>query len=58
MEAIIKEIKKLNELSLDDIQSIIHQNFDKLEHNHTMLNNLGKQTETIEQFLIKKIKEE
>jgi hypothetical protein len=58
MEAIIKEIKKLNELSLDEIQSIIHQNFDKLEHNHTILNNLGKQTETIEQFLIKKIKED
>lgn len=58
MESIIKQIKKLNELSLDEIQSIIHQNFDKLEHNHTMLNNLGKQTETIEQFLIKKIKED
>jgi hypothetical protein len=58
MEAIIKQIKKLNELSLDEIQLIIHQNFDKLEHNHIMLNNLGKQTETIEQFLIKKIKED
>jgi hypothetical protein len=58
MEAIIKEIKKLNKLSLDEIEFKIHQNFDKLEHNHTMLNNFGKQTETIEQFLIKKIKED
>jgi hypothetical protein len=58
MEAIIKEIKKLNELSLEEIQTIIKENFDKLEHNHNMLNDFGKQTNAIEQFLSKKIKED
>ena len=58
MEAIVKEIKKLNKLSLDKIQTIIKQNFDKLEHNHHMLNNFGKQTDRIEEFIIKKIKED
>jgi hypothetical protein len=58
METIIKEIKKLNELKLDEIQLIIKQNFDKLEHNHTLLNNFGKQTDRIEEFIIKKIKED
>jgi GTPase SAR1 family protein len=58
MEAIIKEIKKLNKLELDEIQLIIKQNFDKLEHNHTLLNNLGKQTKTIEEFVIEKIKKD
>jgi hypothetical protein len=37
---------------------IIKQNFDKLEHNHTLLNNLGKQTKTIEEFVIEKIKKD
>lgn len=58
MNAIIVEIKKLNNLSLDEIEQKINENFDKLEHNHNMLNNFGKQTESIEEFLIKKIKED
>lgn len=58
MEMIIAEIKKLNNLSLSEIQSIIDKNFDKLEHNHTLLNRFGHKTEMIEEFLIKKIKED
>jgi hypothetical protein len=56
MEMIINEIKKLNNLSLLEIEELIHENFSKLEHNHNLLNRIGKDTESIEKFIIENVK--
>jgi hypothetical protein len=56
MEMIVKEIKRLNKLSLEDISNLIENNFSVLEHNHNLLNKLGSKTESIEQFVIENIK--
>ena len=56
MEMIVNEIKRLNNLSLEDISNLIKNNFSVLEHNHNLLNKLGSKTESIEQFVIENIK--
>jgi hypothetical protein len=56
MEMIVNEIKRLNNLALEDISNLIKNNFSVLEHNHNLLNNLGSKTESIEQFVIENIK--
>jgi len=56
MEAIIKEIKKINEISIYELETIIKQNYNILKHNHDLLNEFGKQTTATEEYFIKNIK--
>lgn len=55
MQYIIFEIEKLNKLSLDQIKNKIFDNYECLEHNHNLLNTLGKKTNTIEKFILDNI---
>jgi hypothetical protein len=55
MDFIINEIKKVNNLSNDEINNIIYKNFDILEHNHNLLIELGSKRDDIEKFISEKI---
>jgi hypothetical protein len=56
MEAIIKQIKKLNDISIYELDNIIKTNFNILKHNHDLLNAFGKQKQITEDYFIKNIK--
>ena len=56
MQAIINEIQRLNSLSIYKIDEILKANFSTLEHNHTLMNTIGANSE-IEKYLIEKIKD-
>jgi len=56
MELIIKEIKKLNNIPISKLDTIIKLNFNILKHNYDLLNTFGKQTQITEDYFIKNIK--
>jgi hypothetical protein len=56
MELIIKEIKKLNNIPIYELDNIIKLNFNILKHNHDLLNAFGKQIQITEDYFIKNIK--
>jgi hypothetical protein len=58
MDAIVKEIKRINKMSIFEIQNIIKDNFYILEHNHNLINKLGSNIDSIQNLVIEKIKED
>ena len=58
MGAIVKEIKRINKMSIFEIQNIIKDNFYILEHNHNLINKLGSNIDSIQNLVIEKIKED
>ena len=58
MNAIITEIKRINKLSIFEIEAIIKQNFNILEHNHNLMNKFGSDIDTIQNLIIEKIKKD
>jgi hypothetical protein len=58
MAAIIKEIKKINNIPIHELDTIIKSNIDILKHNYDLLNTFGKQTQITEDYFIKNIKDD
>lgn len=58
MNAIVTEIKRINKLSIFEIEDIIKQNFNVLEHNHNLMNKFGSDIDTIQNLIIEKIKKD
>jgi hypothetical protein len=56
MELIVKEIKKLNDIPIYELDNIVKLNFNILKHNHDLLNAFGKQIQITEDYFIKNIK--
>ena len=56
MELIIKEIKKLNDIPMYELDTIIKSNIAVLKHNYDLLNTIGNQIEITEDYFIKNIK--
>jgi hypothetical protein len=52
---IINEITRLNKLSIYEIDDIIKDNFNILQHNHQLMVDIGKNNQ-VEKYLIEKIK--
>jgi hypothetical protein len=56
MELIVKEIKKLNDIPIYELDNIIKLNFNILKHNHDLLNAFGKQIKITEDYFMENIK--